>query len=387
MKKTLNRYLLAGLAAAVFVVFFYLIFNTRSVSVAVVQPQQNVAIRVFGLGTVEARIVSKIGFEVGAALTELTADAGDHVKQGDVLASLHTAEQEAKVAKAEAGLLSAQVGVSKAEANVLKARAILAQKEEANKRQQALVSRNIASEQAAEEAKRDADVAAAELAVALSEVDVAKAAIADARAELDFEQTLLDHHVLTAPFDAIVVERLKEAGSVIKAGDTIFTLLAPETVWAQAYIDEGRAGAIREGQLAEVRLRSLPQDTFKARVVRIGIESDRVSEERRVWVKCSTCPPRIFLGEQAEVRITVANLDKALLVPEAAVSGFDGRTGMVWIVNDGRLKRITATFRHRSEDARLEVVGGLPSGAALVAQIVPRLKDGRSARIVTDFAP
>jgi len=136
-----------------------------------------------------------------------------------------------------------------------------------------------------------------------------------------------------------------------------------------------------------VRLRSLPQATFKARVARIGIESDRVSEERRVWVKCDECPPRVYLGEQAEVRITVADLDQALLVPEAAVTGFDGRTGMVWIVNDGRLHRQTITFRHRSEDARLEVTGGLPSGAEIVAEIVPGISEGRAARIAEARAP
>jgi HlyD family secretion protein len=192
---------------------------------------------------------------------------------------------------------------------------------------------------------------------------------------------------LTAPFDAVVVERHREAGSVIKAGDTIFTLMAPETVWALAYVDEARAGAIHEGQEAEVRLRSLPQAPFRARVARIGIESDRVNEERRVWVKCEQCPARVHLGEQAEVRITVARLDRALLVPEAAVSGFDGRTGMVWIVENGRLARTRLTFGHRNEDARLQVVDGLPDGASVVAALVPGLAVGRAARIAEDRQP
>ena len=97
----------------------------------------------------------------------------------------------------------------------------------------------------------------------------------------------------------------------IKAGDPIFTLVAAGSIWALAYIDESRAGAIKEGQPAEVRLRSLPHQVFPARVVRIGIESDRVTEERRVYVKCEQCPVRFHLGEQAEVLITVATLPKA----------------------------------------------------------------------------
>jgi HlyD family secretion protein len=89
----------------------------------------------------------------------------------------------------------------------------------------------------------------------------------------------------------------------------------------------------------------------------------------------------VFLGEQAEIWITVARLDNALLVPEAAVSGFDERTGTVWIVKDGRLARAELTFGHRSEDARLEVVGGLPADARIVAAAVPGLKEGRAARV------
>lgn len=369
--------LLMGAAAAAVVVFLYV----RPISVPVVRAEQDVPVRVFGLGTVEARVVSKIGFEVGAALTELTVDHGDRVKKGDVLARLHATEQDSRVAKFEALLLSAEVGIRKAEANVEKARAILAQKQEANKRKQALVSSRVVSEQMAEESKRDEDVALAELAVARSEVEVAKANRADARAGLNYEKILLEHHVLTAPFDAVIVERHKELGSVIKAGDAIYTLLAPETVWALAHIDESRAGAIREGQLADVRLRSLPQATFKARVVRIGIESDRVSEERRVWVRCEECPERLYLGEQAEIWVTVAVLDKALLVPEAAIAGFDGRSGTVWTVEDGRLRRRVLTFGLRDEHARAQVTGGLPAGADIVAMIGPRLREGRAVRV------
>jgi HlyD family secretion protein len=171
---------------------------------------------------------------------------------------------------------------------------------------------------------------------------------------------------------------------VIKAGDPIFTLVAPETVWGLAYIDESRVGPVAEGQTAVVRLRSLPQQTFEAKVVRIGIESDRVNEERRVYVKCELCPPRFFLGEQAEVLITVAHLDQALLVPEAAVQGFDGTKGTVWTVENDRLRQRTLTFRYRTEDARLEVVDGLPDEAQIVAAIGPGFREGRWARVTAE---
>ncbi len=384
-KPTMKIALIAGAILAVLATVA-LIYSNLPIGVRVASVQHNIPVRVFGLGTVEARVLSKVGFEVGATLVELKADHGDRVSKGDVLARLAMGEQEAKVAKSKAALLSAEASIGKSEANLEKAGAVLAQKQEANRRKQALVDRRIVSDQTAEEAVRDEAVAKADVSVARSEIEVAKAQIADARAQLEFEQTMLLHRTLVAPFDAMVVERLKEPGSVIKAGDPIFTLVAPETVWGLAYVDEGRAGFIAEGQPAEVRLRSRPQATLAAMVERIGIESDRVNEERRVWVKCLQCAGRFQLGEQAEILITVAMLETALLVPEAAVKGFDGSKGQVWTVEDGRLQRRIVGFRHRTEDARLELVAGLPEKAQVVSETAAGFSEGRSVQIVTEPA-
>lgn len=363
------------------------VYGNRPIVVQVATVEKNVPVRVFGLGTVEARILSKIGFEVGARLVEVNADHGDHVAKGRVLARLDAGEQEAKLAKARAGLLMAEVGVTRAGANLEKAQAVLAQKVEVNRRKQALAGRDVVSQQAAEEAVRDEAVARAEVAVARAEIDTAKAQLADARAQLQYEETMLRHRTLVAPFDALIVERHKEAGTVIKAGDPIFTLVAAETIWGLAYVDEARAGFIQEGQRVDARLRSRPQEAFTGRVVRIGLESDRVTEERRVFVKGDNPPPRVYLGEQAEFWITVATLDRALLVPEAAVQAFDGRVGRVWTVEAGRLQHRAVKIRHRTEDARLEIVGGLPEGARVVTRVELGFREGRRARVAESGAP
>jgi HlyD family secretion protein len=380
------RLLSLGLLPLAAVGLAYAFVSLRPIDVSVAPVAENVPVRVFGLGTVEARVLSRIGFEVGAAITELNADHGDVVTKGQVLARLHATQQEAKVARARAAVLSAEVAVKKADANTAKARAILAQRLEVNRRRQELVARQATSAQAAEEAQRDEDVAKAELRVAESDIEVAKAQITDARAQLAYEKALFEQHTLLAPFDALVVDRQKELGAVIKAGDPIFTLVAVGSIWALAYIDESRAGAIKEDQPAEVRLRSLPNQVFQARVVRVGIESDRVSEERRVYVKCEQCPVRFHLGEQVEVLITVATLSKARLVPEAAVTGFDGARGKVWSVENGRLKHRLVSFGYRTEDSRLEIRDGLPQDADVVTLVNPSLQEGRRARAVREAA-
>jgi len=387
MRKHIFRYLLPLLGIGAVGAAVFLFMFVRPLPVEVVRPAENVQIQVFGLGTVEARILSKIGFEVGAALVEINADHGDRVRESDVLARLHSAEQEARVAKAKAGMVNAEAAVKMVEAAVGKARAVLAQKKQTNKRKQALVARQTVSVETAEEAQMEQDVAAAELAVAISDVDVAKAALEDARAQFEVEKVLLDHHVLRAPYDAIVVQRHKELGSVLSPGEALFTLVAPETVWALAYVDEARAGDLRVGQSAEIRLRSLPRQMFEGHVTRIGIESDRVSEERRVYIACDSCPENFHLGEQAEIFITTGVLDKALLVPETAIEHFDGTIGTVWVVEGGELRRRIVALGHRTLDSRLEITDGLPEDAHVISTIRPGLREGRAAKVLEDTRP
>ncbi len=372
---------LAGAIAIAAILAGLLVYTNRPIAVPVASVEQNVPVRVFGLGTVEARVLSKVGFEVGATLVELNADHGDRVKKGQVLARLSTGEQDAKVAKARAALHIAEVNIKRAEANLVRVRAVLAQRRAANKRKQALVDRNVVSQQVAEEAARDEAVASADVTVAISEIESAKAYLTDARAELRFEETMLRHRSLLAPYDALVIERHKEPGTVTKSGDPIFTLIAIGTYWGLAYVDEARAGFIAEGQKVDARLRSRPQDAFTGQVARVGLESDRVTEERRVFIKGDNPPSRVFLGEQAEFWITVAQLDKALLVPESAVQGFDGRQGRVWTVEHGRLRQRLVKFRHRTEDARLEIVAGLPDGAQVAKKILKGFREGRPANV------
>ncbi len=377
----MRKFWIWGGAAAVCLGIIGFALSERPLTVSVVQPETNVDLRLYGLGTVEARVLSRVGFELGAALVSLSADAGEQVRQGQELARLQPEAQQARVARARAAVSANAAGVRKAEAAVTKARAILAQRETANRRQQDLARQDITSVQRAEEAQRDEDVARAELALAEADLSVIRAQGADAAAALALEETLLAHHRLVAPYDAVVVARHAEAGTVVKAGDAIFTLIDEKTVWIQAYIDEERAGQLALGQAASIRLRSAPGTSHSGTVARIGLESDRVNEERRVWLTCNDCPTPMYLGEQAEVRITTGHRPSALMVPEQAISGFDGYKGTVWTVQNGRLARADLIFGARDDRGRVEVVQGLAETAQIVALPPAAAAEGRLARV------
>jgi HlyD family secretion protein len=195
---------LAALGAAGFFVLYM-----RPLAVEVARWEKDVPIQVYSLGTVEARIVSDLGFEVGNTLVELDADHGDRVAKDDVLARLHQREQEARVAKAAAELARAKADLEMAHARVEQAAAGLAQKRQANRRRQDLVGGGGVSMEVAEEAQMDVVIAEAELVVARSDVAVAEADLANAQAQFGLEQVMLEHYTLRAPYDAVVVERHK----------------------------------------------------------------------------------------------------------------------------------------------------------------------------------
>ncbi len=355
------------------------LFLLRPVSVQIAETERDVPIQVFGLGTVEARVLSRVGFEVTGTLIELRADYGNRVAAGKLLARLDSREQEARVAQARAGGVQAEAAISQAAATIERAQANLTQKAQANERRQELVQGGSVSIEAAQDSQSAYDMARAELVQAQSDLEVARANLAQAKAQAAFETARLAKYALYAPYDAVVVSRHRELGSMLTAGEQLFTLVDPETVWVLAYIDETKAGRVQVGQPAEVTLRSLADRRFSGRVVRIDIESDRGNEELRGYVRCDDCPVEFHLGEQAEVVITVNELAGARLVPQIAVSSLEGRNGVVWTVEDGRLAQRAVKFGQRTLDGRLEIVDGLPPEVEVVVGSDAGLRVGRAA--------
>jgi HlyD family secretion protein len=248
------------------------------IKVQVALVQRDVPVQVFGLGTVEARVTSKIGFKVSGVLIDLRADVGDRIGKGALLARLDEREQAARLARADAAIAQAEANLQKSLASADKAKANLANAKSINERRQKLMATSITSVESAETAKTAQDAAAADVALAASDALVAKAAIGDAKALRQQEAATLDFHALAAPYEAMVTARLKELGSALGVGEPVFTLVDPKTIWVLAFIDESKSGEIRVGQSAEIVLRSRPQQRLLGKVARIEPESDRVNE-------------------------------------------------------------------------------------------------------------
>jgi HlyD family secretion protein len=288
---------------------------------------------------------------------------------------------EAQVAVAKAGVAQARAGLEKAKADVEGITANLANARSIAGRRAALVGKGFATVEETQTTDALARVATGNLASAKAGVLVAEAALQSAEAQQAFQEAILATHTLRAPYDAWVISRNLELGSMPNPGQSVFTLVAENTVWVRAYVDERLAGRLSLGQPVEIILRSNPAQPVPGHIGRIEIQSDAVNEERLVDVAFDQVPDNVHLAEQAEVVITTGTLARTVLVPSTAITDLRNGRGTVWTVEDGRLARREVGFGPELLDGRLPVLDGLPLDAKVVAAPVSGVRVGRTARI------
>ncbi|WP_291850780.1 efflux RND transporter periplasmic adaptor subunit [Bradyrhizobium sp.] len=352
----------------------------REIPVRTIVPEQNVEIRVFGVGTIEAQVVSKVGFQISGKVVAVEADQGDFVKAGSLLAKLDDAAQIAKLKRSEAAQRQAAANLAKTEAQRERAEIAYQQKKSVNARRQTLVGRGSVSREAAEDAQAAEEIALGDARIIEADTKVASVLQEDAASQRQLDSVVLAQHELRAPFDARVIARSKELGGIANVGEAVFTLIAPESIWVKAYVDEALAGGLAIGHPALVRLRSDMNTPVEAEIVRIDQENDRLTEERRVYVRCRACDPRHqlrYLGEQAEVEIVKATAS-GLFVPLRFIEGYGGRSGTIWSLHNGRLARQPVQLGERLLDGRVQIISRV--AGEVVADDRIDLREGRAAR-------
>ena len=340
---------------------WWLLWDTRPAEVVQVG-QGEVEVRVAGPGTVQARVPVTVSARVSAQVLSLHADHGDIVKRGQVLAVLDDRDLSAKRAAAMAAIESNARNVTAAEATLAKAQADLELGRNRERRDADLYRAGFISQSAYDgsalgmkAAEASADNAAALLAARRAE---GRALAADAR----YAETLWSHTRISAPMDALVIQRAVEPGSTVAPGGTLFRLVDPATIWIAARIDEALVGRIEEGMPARIRLRN--GEEHAGHVARISRQSDAATRELEVNVSFETPPARFAIDQEAEVSILVG-VERGPVVPVEALVRRDGRQG-VMMLRDGRT--VFQPVRVAASDGKLAVIAeGLDQGAKLAA--------------------
>lgn len=336
--------------------------------------------RVTGVGTVEARYVYAIGPVQPGRIARLLVDQGDAVEPGQLLGEMDPVDLDERILSGEAAREKSIGAMAVAKSQL----------------DQAINRYALAETNAARYAAlRDAETVSAELAEAkIADADLAKSALAGAEAALrmaerDVEKTAADlkslrvqksNLRLTSRYGGIVVSRDAEPGNTVVAGQAVLKIVDPKTLWIRARVDQADAGAIAPGQEAEITLRSGAQHSLKGKVVRIEMLGDSVTVERIVNIAFTEAAP-LRLGELAEVTINTADAPRGLYVPTAAVKKLNGGYG-VWKIEDGKAVFCAVQTGITTLDGKTGITGGLRLGETFVVYSPAELRGGMKVKQV-----
>jgi HlyD family secretion protein len=292
--------------------------NESQVYIGTTRPQKEVVLR----SRTEGRLL------------DLTVDVGDRVVQGQRVATLDDAilraallEAESEQATRQAEILQAQTQVNTARTAVEQARLTLQQQQADAARLTRLYRSGAISQQAAEQARTEANTAAQALRSAQMQVRDAQQAVVAAQGRLKAQMALvaqarerLSYGVVMTPLTGVVMQRLTETGSLLQPGGEIISLGDLSQIKVVVELADVALGNIRLGQPASLRLDALPNQTFTGRVQRISPLASNTARLVPVEVVIANPSGQIGSGLLARVQFQ-APISQTVVIPLAALSG------------------------------------------------------------------
>lgn len=272
-------------------------------------------------GTINPVTSVQVGAQVTGKIISLHADFNSVVKAGEVIARIDPSLFQTRRDQAAANLVNAKAMWSKT-------RTELAQRKRELDRTQALFQRDLVSQ-------NDLDVATTAYEAAQAQLEVAAAQIKQAQALLDTADLDLKYTVIRSPVNGIVIARNVEVGQTVTSGFTtpdIFLIALDLTkMQVDTNVSESDIGGIREGQEALFTVDTYPRVEFRGVVRQIRnapiIVQNVVTYD--VVVEVDNRDLRLKPGMTANVSITVARKDDALIVPNAAFRFSPSQSGPV----------------------------------------------------------
>jgi HlyD family secretion protein len=318
-------------------------------------------------GTVEAVSEVEVGSAVSGLVDKVFVSFNDTVTAGQPLVQLDRAAFGARASAARAavrvasalaevqrsGLHRAELGVAAAEAErrsaEAQAKAAQARRDEADlelQRKLRLGRSGAATEREVSEARTARDTSEAELRVALEQIELKADAIEIARADaqmalanvknadavveekqatLDEAEAELEHTVIHAPFDGIVISREVSPGQAVAAGletKTLFRIARDlGEMQVRGSIDEADIGMVREGEEAEFSVDAYPNRIFGGRVVQVR-KSPEVLQNVVTYAAIVSAPnpdKLLYPGMTASLKIITNKSSDVLTIPNSAL--------------------------------------------------------------------
>ena len=304
------------------------------------------AVKVVGTVTFDPEHVAAVGTRIRGLVRKLKKLEGDHVKAGDMLAEIESAE----LGQAQASIAMLEAQRKAAESN----------------------------------ARRERDLARQKLSTA-REAELAEATLSEYRAMLAAAQQKVAAlggasgnpfgvYLVRAPLAGTVVERRIAAGQSVDDNIVAFRIANLDHLWVELAVFERNLGAMRKGDAVEVRSLADPDQILKGQVAYVGDQVDETTRSAAVRIEIDNKERKLRPGQSVTAIIHASGpARRALLVPLQAVTFIDGKPTVFVAEGEGRVVP-TPVELGASDGASQEITAGLKEGAQIVGEGVFALK-------------
>ena len=306
-------------------------------------------------GEIKPKLYVNIGANAFGKITHLYVKEGDHVKEGQMLATLENVQPEADVSATDAALKVSETDYVAAEAAVNTATADQKQAEAEYERAKLDYDRSEALYQAQLIAKSDYDTKKAAYGTATAQLGQAKAKLEQAKAQMNSSERRIGQNAANlrhandvlskteyrAPFDGIITNLpVREGETVVigiqnAPGSTLMTIADVSVITAEVKVDETDIVNVKLAQPAEVTIDAIPKAKFKGVVTEIGnnavlrstgvstaqsTASSQEAKDFKVVVTIQDPPPNLLPGLSTTAKITTASRNRSLAIPIQALT-------------------------------------------------------------------
>src|SRR3984885_7742809 len=311
-----------------------------------------VTARISFTGALAARYDMPIGSDTDTGrIKEIYVEAGDHVKQGQLMAKLDTS-----VLVPQVNRLAASVEEAKADAALSAAQ---------YKRGLGVQSAGALSAEEIEHRR------------ATSLTDQAKVKVAEA--QLAEMQARLERTEVRAPADGEVLTRTAEVGQIASAGGpALFRLERNGEIEMRGQIAEQDMARLRVGQIAQVYLTNVAKP-FDGRVRLLGAVIDPMTRLGEIRIALSP-DPQLRPGAFARGEVII-DKEQHPVLPQTAVLA-DAKGSYVFIVNDKGVVERRGVNVIDTTAAGIVIGSGLTGSERVVATASGFLREGESVNPV-----
>jgi membrane fusion protein, heavy metal efflux system len=296
--------------------------------------------------------LARIRSRVPGRVVQITADYGQAVKPGSVLAIIDSVELS------QAHMASRQAA----------ARVNAAQK--AHERARQLYEGKAISLAELQERQARLEVERADLENAQSRLRLLGAAGAVPRPQGSPAGAKADSgavFALRSPIAGRVVDRKITPGLVVKEDEELFTVADTSTLWCFVQIPEKDLALIQIGSQAIVTVSSLAGDQFSGKVDYLADMVDKASRTVRARVRVNNPDNRLKAGMFADIAVQVGRRGRVLSIPESAILAANGEN-FVFVEMGPETYQKHPVKTGAKVGGRIEVLAGLEAGEPVVAQ-------------------